>query len=43
MSGPAHVLVLRPIIGRLGAADEIEVTACEYTQARALSRVIGGQ
>lgn len=31
MSGPAHVLVLRPIIGRLGAADEIEVTACEYS------------
>ena len=33
MSGPAHVLVLRPIIERLrGAGHEVEVTAREYTQ-----------
>ena len=33
MSGPAHVLVLRPIIERLRAAGhEVEVTAREYTQ-----------
>jgi uncharacterized protein len=33
MSGPAHVLVLRPIIERLRArGHEVEVTAREYTQ-----------
>ena len=33
MSGPAHVLVLRPIIERLRAAGhDVEVTAREYTQ-----------
>jgi predicted glycosyltransferase len=37
MSGPAHVLVLRPIIERLrDAGHEIEVTSREYTQTSEL-------
>src|SRR5688500_11812983 len=37
MSGPAHVLVLRPIIARLRAqAHEVEVPARVYTQTREL-------
>jgi uncharacterized protein len=37
MSGPAHVLVLRPIIERLRArGHEVEVTAREYAQTREL-------
>src|SRR4051812_36698740 len=37
MSGPAHVLVLRPIIERLRAAGhEVEVTSREYTQTQEL-------
>jgi hypothetical protein len=42
MSGPAHVLVLRPIIERLRAAGhEIEVTAREYTQTLELLELHG--
>src|SRR5262245_20528631 len=42
MSGPAHVLVLRPIIERLRAAGhEIEVTAREYTQTLELLQLHG--
>src|SRR5215212_2707421 len=37
MSGPAHVLVLRPIIERLrGAGHEVTVTSREYTQTQEL-------
>ena len=37
MSGPAHVLVLRPIIERLrDAGHEVEVTSREYTQTSEL-------
>jgi predicted glycosyltransferase len=42
MSGPAHVLVLRPIIERLRAAGhEVEVTAREYTQTLQLLELHG--
>ncbi len=42
MSGPAHVLVLRPIIERLRAAGhEVEVTAREYTQTLELLELHG--
>ena len=42
MSGPAHVLVLRPIIERLRAAGhEVEVTAREYTQTTQLLELHG--
>ena len=37
MSGPAHVLVLRPIIERLRArGHEVEVTSREYAQTQEL-------
>jgi predicted glycosyltransferase len=42
MSGPAHVLVLRPIIERLRAAGhDVEVTAREYTQTLELLELHG--
>ena len=42
MSGPAHVLVLRPIIDHLEAAGhEIEVTSREYTQTQQLLELHG--
>ncbi len=42
MSGPAHVLVLRPIIERLReAGHEVEVTAREYTQTLQLLELHG--
>ena len=42
MSGPAHVLVLRPIVERLrGAGHEVTVTAREYTQTLQLLELHG--
>jgi uncharacterized protein len=42
MSGPAHVLVLRPIIERLKAAGhELEVTSREYAQTQQLLELHG--
>jgi predicted glycosyltransferase len=42
MSGPAHVLVLRPIIERLKAAGhEVDVTSREYTQTQELLELHG--
>jgi predicted glycosyltransferase len=42
MSGPAHVLVLRPIIERLRAAGhEVEVTSREYAQTQELLELHG--
>jgi predicted glycosyltransferase len=42
MSGPAHVLVLRPIIGRLrDAGHQVEVTSREYTQTQELLELHG--
>jgi hypothetical protein len=42
MSGPAHVLVLRPLIERLRAAGhDVEVTAREYTQTLQLLELHG--
>ena len=42
MSGPAHVLVLRPIIERLRAqGHEVEVTARDYTQTLELLNLHG--
>ena len=42
ISGPAHVLVLRPIIERLRAAGhEVEVTSREYTQTQELLALHG--
>src|SRR5687767_11361061 len=42
MSGPAHVLVLRPVIERLRAAGhDVEVTAREYTQTLELLELHG--
>jgi hypothetical protein len=42
MTGPAHVLVLRPIIERLRAAGhEVEVTSREYTQTQELLAIHG--
>jgi predicted glycosyltransferase len=42
MSGPAHVLVLRPIIERLrDAGHEVEVTSREYTQTQQLLELHG--
>ena len=40
MSGPAHVLVLRPLIERLrGAGHEVEVTSREYAQTQQLLEI----
>ncbi len=42
MSGPAHVLVLRPIIERLEASGhQVEVTSREYTQTEELLELHG--
>ena len=42
MTGPAHVLVLRPVIERLRAAGhEVEVTSREYTQTQQLLELHG--
>jgi uncharacterized protein len=42
MSGPAHVLVLRPIIERLKAAGhQVDVTSREYTQTQELLELHG--
>lgn len=42
MTGPAHVLVLRPIIERLRVAGhEVEVTSREYTQTQELLAIHG--